>query len=199
MARKKNYIREEVVLKACEAFRQCGYQQLGIREIEDRIGLGRFAIRNEFNGKEGLFIEALKKYIEDAESYVIDPIEAADDLSVLVEMFERAVLPVNLESRQYGCLLVNTIAENAAIRNTSIGKYPAEYYRKLKLATSQLVDRAKNNGAVDKNLDTNVAAEFIVGSVLAVGLMNRDAGDGTASSGFVSVVISTIRSWQIGA
>lgn len=37
---------------------------LGIREIEETIGLGRFAIRTEFSDEEGLFIKALKDYRE---------------------------------------------------------------------------------------------------------------------------------------
>ena len=195
MARTKNYIREEVILEAREAFRQCGYQQLGIREIEKRIGLGRFAIRTEFQGKEGLFIEALKSYREDAKSFIIEPIEEANDLSVLEEMLERTAATVNLESRKYGCLLANTIAENAAIQNPNIAKYPADHYRDLQRATSGLIKRAQANGKVDTALDPDAVGDFIVGSILAIGIINRNAADGTASRGYVNIAKSTIRSW----
>lgn len=43
MARQKSYDRQDAIAKARDAFRQYGFQTLGIRAIEDIVGIGRFA------------------------------------------------------------------------------------------------------------------------------------------------------------
>ena len=52
MPRSKGYDRAQAVERACEAFWEFGYQALGLREIESRTGLNRFAIHTEF-GRQG--------------------------------------------------------------------------------------------------------------------------------------------------
>ena len=107
MARQKSYDREEAVIKATNAFREHGYQNLGIRAIEELVGIGRFAIRTDFDGKEGLFKEALATYTKEYTELVIQPIREADDISALEGFFERSASEEYDARLNHGCLLVN--------------------------------------------------------------------------------------------
>ena len=66
MPRPKSYDRQDAIAKACLAFWEHGYQDLGVREVERLTGLNQFAIRSEFGGKEGLYLEALTYYCDAA-------------------------------------------------------------------------------------------------------------------------------------
>ncbi|WP_063336765.1 MULTISPECIES: TetR/AcrR family transcriptional regulator [unclassified Marinomonas] len=196
MPRKKNYVREEAILKAREAFRRNGYLNFGIKNIEEQIGLGRFAIRTQFDGKEGLFEEALRSYQVDAKDFIIAPIANAESIDVFEKMLIRTIAPVNLDSRKYGCLFVNTLAENISIHNPNIDKFPAEHYQGVKSATIDLIKREQSLGKVKSCINPEDAGDFIVGCFLAIGLINRNAEDGTAAEGYVNIAISTVKSWK---
>ena len=125
MARQKNYDREDTVRKARDAFWEHGYQNLGVRAIEDIVGVGRFAIRTDFNGKEGLFIEALTSYREELLLNVVRPIQEADDLSVFDRILTLMTDPEGHSCSKYGCLFVNTMVENASLQNKEFQDFTA--------------------------------------------------------------------------
>lgn len=197
MARQKNYDREDTVRKARDAFWEHGYQNLGVRAIEDIVGVGRFAIRTDFNGKEGLFIEALTSYREELLRNVVRPIQEADDLGVFDKILTQMTDPENHSCSKYGCLFVNTMVENASLQNKEFQDFTDKHFKKLHLATTELIDRLKSKGLVKNDIDTESASEFIKGTFIACSLMSRDAHDATASMGYIKMALTTINSWKV--
>ena len=197
MARQKNYDREDTVRKARDAFWEHGYQNLGVRAIEDIVGVGRFAIRTDFNGKEGLFIEALTLYREELLRDIVKPIQEANDLSVFDRILTQMTDPENHSCSKYGCLFVNTMVENASLQNNEFQEFTDKHFNKLSLVTTELIDRLKSQGLVKKDIDTEAAAEFVKGSFIASSLMSRDAHDASASAGYAKMALSTIHSWKV--
>ena len=196
MPRKKSYVREEAILKAREAFRKNGYLNFGIKSIEEQIGLGRFAIRTQFDGKEGLFEEALRSYQIDAKDFIIVPIANAESIDILEKSLIKTISSPKSSNQKYGCLFVNTLAENISIHKPNIDKFPAEHYQGVKNATVELIKREQSLGKVKSCINPEDAGDFIVGCFLAIGLINRNAKDGTAAKGYVNMAISTVKSWK---
>ncbi|ASJ73478.1 TetR/AcrR family transcriptional regulator [Granulosicoccus antarcticus] len=196
MARQKSYDRQEAVARARDAFRENGFQTLGIRAIEDIVGIGRFAIRTEFGGKEGLFIEAMKLYGQDIHQAVIQPIEQADNLDVLSNLMSAGLDPESDVNGKFGCLFLNTTVENAALQNNDIRELTDAYFSDLLNAVTGLVDRAKAKGTVRSDVDSTGAAEFVKGVFMAAAIISRDAGDVTASTGLINMALYTIDSWR---
>ena len=196
MARRKNYVRKEVVQKARDAFWKRGYRALGIREIESLLCVGRFAIRTDFKGKEGLFLEALQSYRKEEETNIIAPLDAGEDLTVLEDLLTYFITPSEITYRKFGCLLVNTMVENATLQNPKIKKHTTEHFANIRTAIIRLVKRAKAKGAVREEVNVKAAGDFIIGSLMAIGLINRDAQDVTAATGYVKMVKATIASWR---
>ena len=115
MARPKSYDRAEAVRAVRDAFWEHGYEGLSISAIEERTGLGRFAIRTEFGGKEGLFLEALADYTADTETYMLAPLREDGTLDGIIALLRGVVTPHEGSPRRFGCLMVNTSVENASI------------------------------------------------------------------------------------
>ncbi len=196
MARQKNYLREKAIEDACYAFWRFGYKALSIRAIEKTVGLGRFAIRTEFNGKEGLFIEALKVYRERGRQFVIAPIDRADNLAALKELLNANVTPCEGSRGHFGCFFVNTIVENAALNIAEAKKLTDGHFNDVREATAGLIERTKISGEVRNNVDGKAAGDFIVGALMAIGLLSRDAADVTAAKSYVETANATIDSWK---
>ena len=62
MARKKEYIEEEVVEKAMHLFWKNGYETTSMQMLEKEMGINKFSIYSSFGNKHGLFLESLKQY-----------------------------------------------------------------------------------------------------------------------------------------
>jgi len=197
MGRQKSYDREDVINKARVAFRKHGFQALGVRAIEDIVGLGRFAIRTEFNGKNGLFVEVLNLHRNERKRMIIQPLRQAEDISVIESILKWSISPVgNESSMKYGCIFVNTMIENAALQNPEFRKFTSGHFEDVRMAVMGLIERAKANGSVRDDVDAGDAGEFVKGSFMAVALLMRDAQDVTAASGYVRMVLTTIASWR---
>ena len=59
MARKKEYIEDEVIEKAMALFWRNGYETTSIQMLEKEMGINKFSIYSSFGNKEGVFIERL--------------------------------------------------------------------------------------------------------------------------------------------
>ena len=196
MARQKSYVREDAVRKARNAFWEHGFQNLGIRAIEDTVGVGRFAIRTDFNGKEGLFLEALALYREELQYDIIQPIHDADDISILEELVIGMTKPQDKYCSEYGCFLANTLVENASLQNEKFRQYTSTYFSELLNSTSDLIKRAKAKGSVRNDVNPTHASEFFRGAMMTMSYLNRDAQDLSASAGYLEMALVTIDSWR---
>jgi TetR/AcrR family transcriptional repressor of nem operon len=197
MARHKSYERDKAIENAKHAFWQYGYQTLGIRAIENLTGLGRFAIRTDFGGKEGLLLETLSAYAEATQRYIIKPLKQRNDLAVLEEIFEALVTPYEGNYGRYGCLLANTWVESVSLQNDVLKKITADYYDEIRAAVADLVTRSIIAGKTRSDVDAKQAGDYFVGCQLAINLINRHADDMTAASGFVEGAKTTIRGWSV--
>lgn len=195
LGRPRTLSREEAVERARDAFWEHGYQALGIRAIETMTGINRFAIRTEHGGKEGLFLAALSLYLEQIEHWVLAPMAARSDLDAIVEMLEGLVAPHEGSNRGFGCLIVNTAVENAALGSEPIGERVASYFDGIGDAVTALLERVRAAGALREDVSIEDARDFVVGTVVGTTLVNRRAGDMTAGAGFVRMAIRTVRGW----
>ncbi|UWR14897.1 TetR/AcrR family transcriptional regulator [Sulfitobacter sp. M368] len=195
MARPKSYNRAEVVDRVRDLFWKHGYQGLGIRAIEEETGLGRFAIRTEFGGKEGLMLEALASYTGDTDTYVHQVLRARDDTEAIVEILEGMVTPHPETMRHLGCLMVNTSVENAALDSGPLREATNKHFDTLRDEVAALLIRGRAHGKVRIDVDPASGAEFVKGAVIAAMVLNRAAGDASGGAGFISEAVRTVRGW----
>ena len=195
MGRPRTLSREEAVERARDAFWEHGYRALGIRAIEATTGINRFAIRTEHGGKEGLFLAALTAYLEQTERWVLAPMAARSDLEAIVEMLEGLVAPHEGNGRRFGCLMVNTAVENAALGSEPIAERVSSYFDGIGDAVAALLGRVRAAGELRDDVSIDDARDFVVGAIAGATLVNRRAGDMTAGAGFVRASIATVRGW----
>jgi len=197
LPRPKNYDRDDAVLKACNAFWQYGYDVLGVRALEELTGLNRFAIQTEFGGKEGLFLEALDKYTQETETHLLQALREGN-LDQIENLFNQLITLSPESSQVFGCLMVNTIVENAVPARAAIKGRTDRHFKQLEDAIRSALSRAKTNGQIDSNFDIEEAVVFLVGSTMGVQVMIRKAGNIKAAKPYVEMLIKTIKSWSTG-
>ena len=117
MSRPKAYERNSVVLAARDLFWERGYEATSISDLEQRTGLNRSSLYQEFGSKHELLAAALTCYADQ----VVDPLLAdlsapGADLDTIDALFTRLADLFSSGARPAtsGCLLVNSIAELAS-------------------------------------------------------------------------------------
>jgi len=195
MPRAKTYDRVTALEKARDAFWQYGYDALGVRAIEELTGLNRFAIQTEFGGKEGLFLEALEGYGDMMIEQIITPISAGG-LAAIKQFFMDATIFQENDPRLFGCLMVNTVVENAARNNTELKKRTDAHYARMLAAFKSALNNARKRGEISAGFDIAEAAAFLLGVAMGIQVYIRMTGSLSTARQQVSMVVKTIDSWQ---
>jgi len=110
MGRTRTFDRDAVLFAAANAFRQRGYRDVSIAELEKATGLVSGSIYNAFGDKAGLFRAALNHYVH---GFVKQRLDAFAGEGARLEDLERLIL-TTLEpplSDGFGCLVTNSIVE----------------------------------------------------------------------------------------
>jgi TetR/AcrR family transcriptional repressor of nem operon len=110
MGRVRTFDRNAVLFAAANAFRQRGYRDVSIAELEKVTGLVSGSIYNAFGDKAGLFRAALNHYVHGLVRRRLDTFAGQ---AATLDDLERLIL-TTLEpplSDGFGCLVTNSIVE----------------------------------------------------------------------------------------
>jgi len=195
MARPKSYDRNEALVRACNAFWEHGYEALGVRAIEEKTGLNQFAIRTEFGGKEGLFLEVLKLYADQAEKVALAPMKIGG-IDALNQFFENLINPTSPTSSMWGCLIVNTGVENAKTGNRKFAAATRYYWQSMNAHFVFALQASKDIGELASDLDVVEASNTLVIAVMGVHTQNRLSGSPSAGKPMVKMVQEWLRGWR---
>jgi AcrR family transcriptional regulator len=111
MGRHKGYNREEVLDRAMKLFWRKGYEGAHLQELVEITGLNRFSLYKEFGGKEGLFLEALDRYLSQVMNLMGLLFREPQGLENIQDYFKAAPdYPF-----YHGCFAVNTLVQNPVV------------------------------------------------------------------------------------
>ncbi|MEM8796986.1 MAG: TetR/AcrR family transcriptional regulator [Pseudomonadota bacterium] len=191
MPRPKSYDREEAVEKACMAFWQHGYQALGVRELEELTGLNQFAIRSEFGGKEGLYLEALKYYCDAAISTEMAPMKDGG-IPEIIGFVRGLVTPGSITSSDFGCLVVNTGIENTRVQSPRLERAAEIYWETLEEHFREALERERAEQGKSTDFDPESLAKALVSAVMGIHAQNRSRQSQEAGRFLVDLICKTL-------
>src|SRR5882757_4041607 len=116
MARPKNFSREGVLEKAIPVFWKHGFADASLQELEKATGVNKSGLYSEFSGKEELFLESLRFYLDRVplrELLMVEPLGWGN-----IEQFLK-LGPRNTEG-QKGCFAVSSMRELAILPPAAI-------------------------------------------------------------------------------
>lgn len=196
MSRPKSYDRSSAIEKACLAFWEHGYQSLGVRQIEALTGLNQYAIRSEFGGKEGLYLEALSFYSNAAISTALTPMKAGS-LGAIETFLNSLVTSGSGISSPWGCLIVNTSVENAYIRSPHLEKAVRSYWNTLEKHLQIALTNAQDQYEIDKNVNAKKLSKGLVTAIMGIHAQNRATHSVGGGRDLLSLVFSHLNTLRM--
>ena len=151
MGRPKQFSRQEVLEKALPLFWRRGYADTSLQEIEQVTGVNKSGLYAEFDGKEDLFLQSLRYYLEEEEKRGL--LTAAPFGWANIERFLK--LGPHTTDGQQGCFSVSSMRDLAILPPKA-----AALVTENRADTKRLI--AKNAAAEHPTMDPNAIADLVL-------------------------------------
>ena len=171
MPRRKEFDREDVLMKAMTVFRDKGYEATSIEELVRRMGINRFSLYQTFKSKHDLFVQALQAYYEKVALPFFARLRDSDEgLRVLETTLMKMVSRIKTGESPNGCLLCNTMAELGAKKDKRTAAILARYLNRVENDFHAALVRAKALREISVDVNARERAKVLVG--YATGLLS---------------------------
>ncbi|QWX83026.1 TetR/AcrR family transcriptional regulator [Cellulophaga sp. HaHaR_3_176] len=158
MARKKQYIEEEVINKAMHLFWRNGYENTSMQMLEKEMGINKFSIYSSFGSKHGVFLESLKSYKKSINNIFEKFKNGTEGIADIKQFFYDSVALNNEANNQKGCLVTNTYNEFSESDDQLIKEQMGEFMDNLKVL---IIEKLEMDSTKDKDT-VRKQANFLV-------------------------------------
>ncbi len=163
MPRRKEFDREEVLLKAMMVFRDKGYAATSMQDLVRRMGINRFSLYQTFKSKHELFVQALHAYYRNVAMPFFARLRDSDQgLRVLETTLMEMVSRIKTGESPNGCLLCNTMAELGAKTDKRTAVILARYLKRVENDFHAALVRAKARREISVNVNVREQAKILV-------------------------------------
>lgn len=152
-----------------ELFYKNGYYNTSVDDILKELSLSKGAFYYHFESKEDFLIQIIENLVvRKMYSMLIEPIEGHDNTLVLItQCFEDALETAVHNELDFGFVLSNFVNEFNG-KNDKIMKYLNDILRIWEVNLVSAIQRGKFNGHIDRHVDSEGAAVFLMSSFIGV-------------------------------
>ena len=161
------YDRDAVVDGAMIEFWARGFTTSDVERLTQAAGLNRHSLYKSFGGKRGLFLEALRRYVDEVAAAYVAMLESGTGLDDLLAYFERisgaqgqASDPAPQGFDHRGCFLVNTAIELGRT-DPDVAALLDAYYARIEEGFAGLIRRGQAHGSIRGDLDPQITARWL--------------------------------------
>jgi AcrR family transcriptional regulator len=147
MARKKQYIEEDVLIKAMNLFWRNGYEATSMKMLEHEMGINKFSIYSSFGSKHQLFIESLKCYKSRINSVFEKFRKTSNGVADIKQFFYDSVALNFKTGNQKGCFVTNTYNEFSESEDELIKEEMTSFMHHLK---ELFIEKLKRDSTKDE-------------------------------------------------
>ncbi len=188
MARKKEYIEEEVIEKAMNLFWRNGYETTSVRMLEKEMGINQFSMYSSFGNKHGVFLESIKCYKKKAKQELIDKLkESTNGIEGIKEYFYNFIEFSKDTKLNKGCLLTNTVNELGEHADTIIMSEIIKFATDIKSHIIKKLETDKQKDSVTIAKQANYLMVSLQGLSVASKMFERQQLEDFIESAFKSL------------
>lgn len=192
MARPKAFDPHVALMAAMEKFWECGYEATSLVDLTRCMGVQKASLYATFGDKRKLFMAALAQYQDFHFAQFEREIQAAPSLrqflrdTLMIWMREAAS-----RNSARGCFCVNTAVELGP-RDPEIAKMLTLHAHRVERTMAEALDRAKAQGEVRADLDTQVAARHLYVTLYGLSAAGKGCFSATKLEPVVDMALSVL-------
>ena len=178
MSRSTAFDPEEILHKAMMLFWRQGFEATSLQDLTTTLGINRFSIYNTFGDKQTLFLKTLQYYEEQVFVPQMAELSPAEQgLPRLQAYFKILGERLMAEPGALGCFLQNTALEGG-VDDRAVNDYIAGLLERLRSGFYSVVKAAQAQGQINRSLDLEDCADFLLTQVQGVITVRRVSGAG---------------------
>ena len=185
MGRHRQFDEKTVLMCAMDVFWQRGFEGTAITEISKATGLQPGSLYGVYANKRGLYLAALRQYLEDVVADGTARIEAnASGIGGVRDYFGGVVEEIIEGKRRWGCLGTNGFMEMGT-RDPGVQKIMVAHFERLRRSFQQALER-------DGVGDAENAARYLVCIAQGLNVLARTAPDRAALDAILDRTFASI-------
>lgn len=171
MARKKGFDEVEVLDKAMHLFWKKGYNATSIQDLVDALGINRASIYDTWGDKHQLYVSALKRYRQNASSWLLNEIRSEQSALIIIEKFLHfTVESVVNDNDKRGCFIVNSSTELSNC-DPMVDDIVLENRKTMEKVLTELIKEGQADGAINTRHSAEALARYIFSAVSGLRVM----------------------------
>jgi AcrR family transcriptional regulator len=181
---------DQALDRAIEVFWARGYDGASLADLTKAMGINPPSLYAAFGDKEGLFIQAVRRYRENlAQACPFDDVESARGAmeSALIEL---ATIFTD-RSHPPGCLAVMAMTTSPAA-SPKLQKFLAEQRADAKVGMRERVQRGVHDGELPADTDVTALVNFYVALIDGMSLQARE---GATRKTLLAMIEAAMRAW----
>ena len=173
MGRPRSFDTDQVLAQAMEKFWAHGYEATGVQALCEATGLNAGSIYAAFGDKRGLFIAALKQYMNVVSTEAIERLNRSPSGLAAIKNYFKALVDGMVDGkRQWGCLVTNSVVE-FALRDPEIAEAFRIHLARLEAAFAGAITRARHGDEISSGLSTRELALFLSCTVQGMNVLAK--------------------------
>jgi TetR/AcrR family transcriptional repressor of nem operon len=191
MARPRKFDEDNVLERAADAFWTKGYEATSTRDLTECTGLTQSSIYAAFGDKRGLFLRALKHYLERALHERIARLEALPPRQAIGDFFTEVIDRSLADPRHRGCMLVNTALE-ATSDDPELQHYIAAETIMIEDFFRRCIAAGQASGEFPADRSATDSARHLLAVLLGLRVLVRVRPDAALLTGLVAPALATL-------
>lgn len=159
---RQNHDQESILRGAAEVFIQHGYEATSMGVLAENLGITKSAIYHHVPSKEYLLELALDRALDSLEAILVDPLASTGAAIDKLMYVLRSSVGVLTEQLPFVTLLLRLRG------NTEIERTALDRRRAFNQVVADLVDAARNEGDIRKDIDPRTATRLLFGMIGSV-------------------------------
>lgn len=175
MSRTKEFDEAEVLDRALELFRARGFKHTSFADLTGELGVNRQSLYDTYGDKQTLFLMALKRYTERSVDRIRRKLDDSKPVREdLRELFD-GMIDMNCEKGSPGCLMVNSMVEQAP-HDPETRALAQAHARAMERLFADRLKAAQEKGEIAQDKDVVALAHFLLHTMLGLSVASRAFG-----------------------
>ena len=156
---------EEKILQVAEAFfLKYGYTKTGMRDISRNCKISVGLIYKIFKNKEDIFVRIIRKHIKEALDDLISKVSKASSFEEKLSIFIECFFIQFKKKEKLFCLFLTSLGNHFLLDKERFQL--RDISRKFSQILVNIIEIGKNEGKVDKNVDSYFLSKFLLGGII---------------------------------
>ncbi len=192
--RPRSFDREQALDRAMDVFWSKGFEGASLSDLTEAMGINPPSLYAAFGDKEGLFVEAVRRYharLQGTCPYQEQPTAREAVARLLTDLASIFTDP----SHPRGCLAVMA-ATTSASSSPKLQELLAEQRGQAKARLRARIERGVKEGELPADTDVGALTNFYAAVINGMSLQARD---GVSRKGLLAMVDTAMRAWPVAA